>query len=179
MERGESRWSRGTIFFIILTMARDGPVYGNQIANLISERTEGTWKPSPGSIYPALKRLEHRGFIEKHEEGGRVMYSITEKGTSLISKIKDRHFEHSPMAKLMGRLWIDMLNPEEMTRFMLSSAKHMNAYLETNLNNVKKSIGNQKEFEVFLLSYEVELEKALKVLKDARNDLVKKQEANQ
>jgi hypothetical protein len=44
---------------------------------------------------------------------------------------------------------------------------------------VKKSIGNQKEFEVFLLSYEVELEKALKVLKDARNDLVKKQEANQ
>ncbi|MEM0155334.1 MAG: PadR family transcriptional regulator [Thermoplasmataceae archaeon] len=179
MERGESRWNRGTIFFIILTMARDGPVYGNQIANLISERTDGTWKPSPGSIYPALKRLEHRGFIEKQEENGRVMYSITEKGISLISKIKDRHFERSPMAKLMGKLWIDMLNPEEMTRFIISSAKHMNAYLDTNLKNISENIGNLKEYEVFLMSYELELERALKILKDARKELTENQEAKQ
>lgn len=163
---------------IILTMAKDGPIYGNQVANLIAERTEGTWKPSPGSIYPALKRLEHRGFIKKHEESGKVMYSITEKGTVLISKIKERHFERLPVAKLMGRLWIDVLNPEEMTRFMLSSAKHMNAYLSTNLKSIKSNLESSKEYEVFLMSYELELEKALKVLKDARKELVEEKEAN-
>ena len=176
MESPETRWSRGTIFFIILTMAKDGPVYGNQIANLISERTDGAWKPGSGSIYPALKRLEHRGLIEKREEGGKVLYSLTEKGSALISKIKDGHFERSPVARLMGRIWMEALNPHEMMRFMISSAKHTNEYLDTNLKNIRNNLGNSKEFEVFLMSYELEFERSLKILKNARQELVNEQE---
>ena len=84
MEPGEGRWNRGIIFFIILSMVKDGPIYGNQVANWISERTDGAWKPSAGSIYPALERLKHRGLIERYEDNGKVMYRITEKDYSSI-----------------------------------------------------------------------------------------------
>ncbi|MEM3534615.1 MAG: PadR family transcriptional regulator, partial [Thermoplasmatales archaeon] len=76
---------------------------------MISEKTGGAWKPGAGSIYPALDRLRKRGFVERYEEGGKVMYKITEKGQALISKIKERHFEQSPISKYMGRLWMETM----------------------------------------------------------------------
>ncbi len=176
MEPGEDRWSRGIIFFLILTMAREGPVYGNQVANLISEKTEGAWKPSAGSIYPALERLKHRGFIERYEEGGKVMYRITEKGTTFITKIRKRHFENSPIGKFMGRLWMDTLSPEERTRFILNSAQKTTESLEENLKSIRVGLNSPREYEVFLMTYELELEKALKILKDARKEMIESQE---
>ncbi len=176
MEPGEGRWNRGIIFFIILSMAKDGPIYGNQVANLISEKTEGAWKPSPGSIYPALERLKHRGFIERYEEEGKVMYRITEKGSTFIAKIKTRHLERSPMAKFMGKLWMDAQNPEERMRFILTSAQNTTESLEENLRTIRGGLENPKQYEVFLMTYELELEKALKILKDARRELAENQE---
>ena len=41
----------------------------------------GLWRVSFGSVYPALKRLERRGFIESSSaSGGRKEYAITEAG---------------------------------------------------------------------------------------------------
>ncbi|MCL6003553.1 MAG: helix-turn-helix transcriptional regulator [Thermoplasmatales archaeon] len=176
MEPAEDRWNRGIIFFIILTMAKDGPIYGNQVSNLISERTEGAWKPSAGSIYPALERLKHRGLIERYEEGGKVMYRITEKGSAFVSKIRERHFERSPISKFMGKLWMDVMSPEERTRFILSSAQHTADSLEENLKNIRTGLENSRQYEVFLMTYELELEKTLKILRDARKELKGNQE---
>ncbi len=176
MEPAEDRWNRGIIFFIILTMAKDGPIYGNQVSNLISERTEGAWKPSAGSIYPALERLKHRGLIERYEEGGKVMYRITEKGSAFVSKIRERHFERSPISKFMGKLWMDVMSPEERTRFILSSAQHTADSLEENLKNIRTGLENSRQYEVFLMTYELELEKTLKILRDARKELKGDQE---
>ncbi len=144
MEPGEGLRNRGIFSFIILTMAKDGPIYGNQVANLISDRTDGAWKPSAGSIYPALKRLTHRGLIEKYEENGKVMYKITDKGASFIKKIRERHFERSPIAKYMGRFWLDALSPEEKIRFILYSAQRTSESLEQNLEGIKIGLANKK-----------------------------------
>jgi DNA-binding PadR family transcriptional regulator len=171
MEPGEGRWNRGIIFFIILTMAKDGPIYGNQVSNLISERTEGAWKPSAGSIYPALERLKRRGLIESYKEDGKVMYRITDKGSAFVSKIRERHFERSPISKFMGKLWMDVMGPEERTRFILNSAQHTADSLKENLENIRNGLGNPRQFEVFLMTYELELEKTLKILRDARKEL--------
>ncbi len=176
MESGEGLRSRGIFFFIILTMAKDGPIYGNQVANLISDRTDGAWKPSAGSIYPALKRLTHRGFVEKYEEDGKVMYKITDKGASFIKKIREGHFERSPIAKYMGRFWLDTLSPEEKMRFILYMAQHTSESLEQNLEGIKKGLANQKEYEVFLMNYELELEKVLKIIKEEKKAQMESQE---
>ncbi|MGC8645795.1 MAG: PadR family transcriptional regulator [Thermoplasmata archaeon] len=168
MEFDESGWNRGIIFFIILTMAKDGPIYGNQVSNFISEKTKGAWRPGAGSVYPALDRLTRRGLLERYEQDGRVMYRITEKGQSLIAKIRERHFERSPISKYMGRIWMDTMGPEERMRFILNSAQHMNESLAEILKGIGEGIANKKEFEAFLINYELELEKALKILGDAR-----------
>jgi DNA-binding PadR family transcriptional regulator len=46
----------------------------------IEERSGGRWRPSPGSVYPALAQLEDEGFVrETQRDGGRV-YEITDAG---------------------------------------------------------------------------------------------------
>ncbi|MEL9914580.1 MAG: PadR family transcriptional regulator [Thermoplasmatales archaeon] len=168
MDPENNRWNRGIIFFIILTMVKDGPIYGNQVANMISEKTGGAWKPGAGSIYPALDRLRKRGFVERYEEGGKVMYKITEKGQALISKIKERHFEQSPISKYMGRLWMETMGPEEKLRFLISSAQHINEFLSENLEGIMKNVENPKQYEAFLISLEVEAEKTIKIVNETR-----------
>jgi DNA-binding PadR family transcriptional regulator len=46
----------------------------------IEERSEGLWRPSPGSVYPTLAQLEDEGLIRSAEvEGGR-RFEITDAG---------------------------------------------------------------------------------------------------
>ncbi|MFX0054973.1 MAG: PadR family transcriptional regulator [Promethearchaeota archaeon] len=64
--------------FQILWELRNGPLNGQQIAEQIAMR-RGT-KPTPGTIYPALKDLEDRGTVKSEKEGRQRVYSLTEAG---------------------------------------------------------------------------------------------------
>jgi DNA-binding PadR family transcriptional regulator len=176
METGEDRWSKGIIFFIIMTMARDGPIYGNQVVNLIYERTNGAWKPSAGSVYPALDRLTKKGFIKRYDDDGKVMYKITEKGSTFVKRIGERHINNSPMLKFMGKMWMDVLSPEDKARFLLNSIQNIVISLDGGLKYIHSGLENEKQFEVFLMSCEIEFEKGLKILADARKELTENKE---
>src|SRR6266481_357091 len=44
-------------------------------------RSRGVWRPSPGSIYPALQQLEDEGLIRAEAgDGGRRAYQLTDEG---------------------------------------------------------------------------------------------------
>ena len=60
-------------------------MHGYQIIQQIEERSGGSWKPSPGSVYPTLQLLTDEGAVEVEEEGGRKTYSITEAGRAEAS----------------------------------------------------------------------------------------------
>lgn len=46
----------------------------------IDERSGGRWRPSPGSVYPALAQLQDEGFVrEAQRDAGRV-FEITDSG---------------------------------------------------------------------------------------------------
>ncbi|OYT57585.1 MAG: hypothetical protein DRO96_02010 [Candidatus Aenigmatarchaeota archaeon] len=73
--------------FLILSLA-DGPSYGNAIIKDIYKMT-GFWKPSPGSIYPALQKLKKQKLIEiKHKEK-KIYYQLTKEGEKFLRKIED------------------------------------------------------------------------------------------
>ncbi|TDB98811.1 PadR family transcriptional regulator [Nonomuraea longispora] len=52
----------------------------------IEERSHGVWRPSPGSVYPALQQLEDEGLVTGDEAGGSRTYRLTEQGRSQAAR---------------------------------------------------------------------------------------------
>ncbi|MBB4888801.1 DNA-binding PadR family transcriptional regulator [Streptomyces netropsis] len=64
----------------ILALLKDRPMHGYEMIQEIVERSGGTWKPSPGSVYPTLQLLEDEGLISSASEGGKKLFTLTEPG---------------------------------------------------------------------------------------------------
>ena len=81
---------RGMLGFLILFLLSKKPMHGQEIADEIARR-KGE-RPSPGTIYPALKNLREMGFISTDEkEGKTIVYTLTERG-NLALKVSKRRF---------------------------------------------------------------------------------------
>ncbi len=78
--RGRGRAGRGDVRAAILALLAEEPRNGYQIIQEIEQRTDGVWRASSGSVYPALAQLEDEGLIEPVGEGGRKLFSLTEAG---------------------------------------------------------------------------------------------------
>ena len=52
----------------------------------VEERSEGWWRPSPGSVYPALSQLEDEGLIRTEEREGRKLFAITDAGREALEE---------------------------------------------------------------------------------------------
>lgn len=77
--------SRGNLKMVILTILQERPMHGYEISKEIAEKSHGFYKPSPGSIYPALRSLLEDGCIKVEVEGRRKRYRISPKGRRLIA----------------------------------------------------------------------------------------------
>jgi DNA-binding PadR family transcriptional regulator len=79
---------RGLLPLFVLVLMRDGPRPGIEVMRAIDEMSGGTWKPSPGSVYPLLRRLEQEGLIEGDWERTRGapkrVYQLTAKGRARL-----------------------------------------------------------------------------------------------
>lgn len=84
------RMGRGDVRAAILALLADKPMHGYQIIHDIEERSGGTWKPSPGSVYPTLQLLADEGFIDAEESNGRKTYSLTESGKAEAAAASDQ-----------------------------------------------------------------------------------------
>jgi PadR family transcriptional regulator PadR len=59
----EGEMLQGTLDLLILKILILGPAHGHTIAHLIEQRSEEVLQVEHGSLYPALHRLESRGWI--------------------------------------------------------------------------------------------------------------------
>jgi len=79
--RGRGRKARrGDIRTAALLLLAEEPRNGYQIMQEVEERSDGVWRPSPGSVYPALQQLEDEGLIRSEETDGRRLLSLTDAG---------------------------------------------------------------------------------------------------
>ena len=84
------RAKRGDVRAAALALLAEGPMNGYQIIQAISERSDGVWRPSPGSVYPALQQLEDEGLIRAEAaEGGRRAYQLTDEGRAYVEAHPD------------------------------------------------------------------------------------------
>jgi DNA-binding PadR family transcriptional regulator len=90
-ERGFSpRVARGDVRAAVLAVLAEKPMHGYQIIQEIEARSEGAWKPSPGSVYPTLQMLADEGLITADEAAGKKTYSLTEAGRAQAEAATDR-----------------------------------------------------------------------------------------
>jgi len=80
---------------VLLMIQLDGsPKYGYEMLKTLKEEFDGVWEPKTGTVYPALKSLARKGFVETEERDGIEYYHITEKGRKLFPEL-EKHFADS------------------------------------------------------------------------------------
>jgi DNA-binding PadR family transcriptional regulator len=85
--RGRGRKARrGDIRTAALLLLAEEPRNGYQIMQEVQERSDGVWRPSPGSVYPALSQLEDEGLIRSEEGDGRKLFALTDEGRAAVQE---------------------------------------------------------------------------------------------
>lgn len=90
----------GTLELLILRTLKGRLIHGYGIAREIRDSTEGVLDVEQGALYPALHRLNRRGWIKgewgETETGRRArFYSLTEKGRGALREETERWDEHA------------------------------------------------------------------------------------
>jgi transcriptional regulator len=76
---------------ILRTLAREEPMHGWGISRRIRQLSEDVFQLNQGSLYPALHRLEHKGWIRSHwgtSENNRKakFYGLTQLGQNHLAE---------------------------------------------------------------------------------------------
>jgi DNA-binding PadR family transcriptional regulator len=83
------RARRGDVRQAVLRLLSEQPMHGYQIIGELSDRSGGMWKPSAGSIYPALQLLADEGLVVSEEVGGKRVFHLTDAGTAAVADFAD------------------------------------------------------------------------------------------
>jgi DNA-binding PadR family transcriptional regulator len=83
------RARRGDVRMAILAVLADGPLNGYQVIQEISDRTDGAWRPSPGSVYPTISQLEDEGLVGGDDERGRRTLALSDAGRAFLTDHED------------------------------------------------------------------------------------------
>ena len=84
---------KGFLSFLILHELRYKSLAGEDLAKKIGRRKGSTL--TPGTIYPALKKLRENGYVAFEKNGRRKVYSLTDKGLNELEeqyKLFSRYF---------------------------------------------------------------------------------------
>jgi transcriptional regulator len=86
---------QGTLDLLVLKTLAIGPAHGHTIAHAIAHRSEEVLQVEHGSLYPALHRLEDRGWISSFwgtsENNRRARYyRLTPKGRAQLAEQTSR-----------------------------------------------------------------------------------------
>jgi DNA-binding PadR family transcriptional regulator len=86
---GRGRRRRGDVRTALLLLLAEEPRNGYQLMQAIEERSDGRWRPSPGSVYPSLAQLEDEGLIRSTEIDGAKAFEITDAGRQQVAERGD------------------------------------------------------------------------------------------
>lgn len=107
--RRGGRARRGDVRAALLGLLADGPNSGYGLMHGIHERSDGAWRPSPGSVYPTLQQLVDEELVSVTGDGRRSEYTLTDDGRAYVEEHReeldrawnlgaDRHAEHAEYA---------------------------------------------------------------------------------
>ncbi len=105
--------------YLILSMASTEEITGVNVMDRVDQRTGGRWVPSPGVIYPALRKLHEDGYLEMREEDNKKYYKATEKGKDIV---KDTIFPWNQRKEEMNSVDAILEKMEDYTQYILDNS---------------------------------------------------------
>jgi DNA-binding PadR family transcriptional regulator len=73
-------FQHGQLRLYLLALLEQRPMHGYEVITALSDRFGGTYRPSPGTVYPRLARLEEEGLVRRSEADRRSTYELTDAG---------------------------------------------------------------------------------------------------
>jgi len=87
------RMRRGDVRAALLVLLGEEPRNGYGLMQEIERRSDGVWRPSPGSVYPALQQLEDEGLVRSEESDGRRVFVLTDEGRAHVEENREAYGE--------------------------------------------------------------------------------------
>ena len=88
--RPRRRMRRGDVRAAILLLVEEEPRNGYQVMQEIEARSEGAWRPSPGSVYPAFQLLADEGLVRSESRDGGNLFELTDAGRSYVDEHREQ-----------------------------------------------------------------------------------------
>ncbi len=87
----EKRLLTGSTTMLVLKLLADKDMYGYQMIEELSKRSDDTFNLKAGTLYPLLHNLEQKGMVSSYNDNAdsarvRKYYSITKKGKALLAE---------------------------------------------------------------------------------------------
>jgi DNA-binding PadR family transcriptional regulator len=82
-------FAHGQLRLYLLALLESGPKHGYELITALSERFGGTYRPSAGTVYPRLSRLEEEGLVTRYDEERKSTYALTEAGYAELNARRD------------------------------------------------------------------------------------------
>ena len=150
---------KGYLRYHVLEALNEQPMSGSELMEQIGKHTGGTWKPSPGSIYPLLAWLQDNSYVkELPTENGFKRYELTQSGKDFLeeqTKIRENFTQNQGFlaSPFFDRFFGNV--PEEKSSQIRNSMRHLF------VSSIKLGKSLRENYS------EKELDEALRVLDEA------------
>ena len=84
-----SVFAHGQLRLYLLALLEEGPRHGYELITALSDRFGGTYRPSAGTVYPRLARLEEEGLVVRTDDGRKTSYTLTPAGRAELEQRRD------------------------------------------------------------------------------------------
>jgi len=148
MEKQEEITSQFEI--MLLALIKQQPKSGYEIRKALATTPMAHYSDSPGSVYPALKRMEKRGLVRSEEESvgqrKRQRYACTTKGNSALKQWLTKSVTRADVIYNLDELllrfaFMQPLSRRETLAFLADLAQH----LEEHVVELKKFFAGVKK----------------------------------
>lgn len=93
---GQNHFQRGVLSLVVLTLLKQGDMYGYQLVQEIGQQSGGNIITKEGSLYPILYKFVDQGYISYYEvpvgkRMKRYYYHIEPSGIELLEELKKEY----------------------------------------------------------------------------------------
>ncbi len=109
------RARKGDVRSAILSLLGEAPTNGYGLIKAIHAKSDGAWRPSPGSVYPTLQQLVDEGLIAPTSQGPRAEYDLTDEGRAHVAEHADE----------IAAAWTQSRNPWKEQGDLMTAARKL------------------------------------------------------